>query len=457
MKNILLHIYCVLAILLLSIKGQSQTIPPQNPFLINVLINKFWQNDSTAYLEISTACYPNQVTLYNDSAGHHKSIEFWIKIKNNSTEKIVQADRFRVPITMQDSSNELSSKSIVNKFTYKLSSGSYTLSVHGFDNGKPTHRDSAIIQVEIPRRPRTVALSDIELASNITESKDTKDYFYKNSLCVIPNPSLVFGKMSNPVVFHYFEVYNLCKDSLYTVEILVKDQNGEIKKSKRSQKHYGVKDAVEVGTTTIMNLSSGKYLYQVRILDGCMKEIVIGGKQLFINNPQVKQEVPTGAMKSVEFLNMTDDELTHEFKTAKYLATDQEIKTFSKLSNAEGRREFLAKFWSDIESGRHENTDLTRTIYLDRVMTANQRYHSLGREGWQTDRGRVYLLYAEPDEVERFPNQGDSKPYEIWHYNQIESGVIFVFIDRTGFGSYSLVHSTKRGEIQDDSWQQYLR
>jgi hypothetical protein len=81
----------------------------------------------------------------------------------------------------------------------------------------------------------------------------------------------------------------------------------------------------------------------------------------------------------------------------------------------------------------------------------------MGKEGWQTDRGRVYILYAEPDEIERFPNSGDSKPYEIWHYNQIESGVIFVFIDRNGFGDYQLVHSTKRGELQDESWQKYLQ
>jgi hypothetical protein len=81
----------------------------------------------------------------------------------------------------------------------------------------------------------------------------------------------------------------------------------------------------------------------------------------------------------------------------------------------------------------------------------------MGREGWLTDRGRIYLVYAEPDEIERFPNSSGSKPYEIWHYNQIESGVIFVFIDRSGFGDYSLVNSTKRGEIQDDSWQQYLQ
>jgi hypothetical protein len=48
----------------------------------------------------------------------------------------------------------------------------------------------------------------------------------------------------------------------------------------------------------------------------------------------------------------------------------------------------------------------------------------------------------------------DTKPYEIWHYNDLEGGVLFVFADLTGFSEYRLLHSTKRGELQDDSWQQ---
>jgi GWxTD domain-containing protein len=188
-----------------------------------------------------------------------------------------------------------------------------------------------------------------------------------------------------------------------------------------------------------------------------MKEVVQAKKYFYINNPHVKLASSSSSMKTVEFLGMNADELGNEFRVAKYLATDQEIKTFSKVTNAEGRREFLAKFWYDIENGQNRQTGLTRAIYLDRVLTSNQRYHALGKEGWQTDRGRVYLLYSEPDEVQRFPSSNNGKPYEIWNYNQIESGVIFVFIDQTGFGDYRLVHSTKRGELQDESWQQHLQ
>jgi hypothetical protein len=81
----------------------------------------------------------------------------------------------------------------------------------------------------------------------------------------------------------------------------------------------------------------------------------------------------------------------------------------------------------------------------------------MGIDGWRSDRGRVYILYAEPDEIERFPSSENAKPYEIWYYHQIEGSVQFIFVDRTGFGNYRLVHSTKRGELQDEEWERNLR
>ena len=82
--------------------------------------------------------------------------------------------------------------------------------------------------------------------------------------------------------------------------------------------------------------------------------------------------------------------------------------------------------------------------------------NALDKEGWQTDRGRVYMIYGEPSEIERFPNETNTKPYEIWHYNEIEGGVVFIFGDITGFNDYQLLHSTKRGEIRDDYWMRRI-
>ena len=46
----------------------------------------------------------------------------------------------------------------------------------------------------------------------------------------------------------------------------------------------------------------------------------------------------------------------------------------------------------------------------------------------------------------------ETKPYEIWRYESIEGGVIFIFGDITGFSDYQLLHSTKRGELRDEYW-----
>jgi hypothetical protein len=81
----------------------------------------------------------------------------------------------------------------------------------------------------------------------------------------------------------------------------------------------------------------------------------------------------------------------------------------------------------------------------------------MSRDGWKTDRGRVYILYGEPDEIRRYPSTQNSRPYETWLYRQLENGVEFDFIDRSGFGDYVLVNSTKRGEIQDDQWDRQLQ
>ena len=458
MKNILLYIYCALAILLLSNEGQSQTIRSQNPFIINASMNRFWQNDSTAYLEIATACYPGQATLYKDSTGSHRSIEFWIKIKNNSNNEIVRADRFRIPVTMQDSVKQLPSGVLVNKFTYTLEYGSYSLGIYGFDKGNPARRDSVIIHVEVYRRPKTVTLSDIELASSITESKDTKDLFYKNSYRVISNPTLIFGREDAPIPFSYSELYNLNRDSAYSVTACIINGKGELLKYKKKLQRYGARDVVEVNSLNISSIPSGKYKFAVIVADTLGHEIARSEKTFFIHNSHLlSQAVPIISAKTAEFVGLTNDELVAEFRKAKYVASSDDQVAFEKLSSIEARREFLARFWSSIENGQHGQTNLTRAMYLDRVLKANQRYHAMGKEGWLTDRGRVYLLYAEPDEVERFPNSDNGKPYEIWDYNQIESGVIFVFIDQTGFGDYRLVHSTKRGELQDESWQQHLQ
>jgi GWxTD domain-containing protein len=426
--------------------------------VINCDVAQFRNTSELGYLEWYLAFSPLQLTLHQQGGTVSGGVNITVRLWSEKKSEPVLRRRYYFPVQITDTTAAGLNKMMVSQRGYEIPFGMYRFEIVAIDSFDRSHVDSlAFEHIEVSPAGTMPRGSDLELCSNITASTDTTNLFYKNTLNVLPNPSRVFGKTGYPVVFHYLELYNLNKDSLYTVEVAMIDQTGEIKKNASRQKRYGVKNAVEVGTTAIVNLPSGKYIYRVRILDGSQKELIAVSKYLYINNPQVKPVSSPISVRAVEFLGMSSDDLDHEFHSAKYITTDAEIKTYSKITTKEAKREFLAKFWSEVEGGQHGQMYLTRSIYLDRVATANQRYHAMGREGWQTDRGRVFLLYAEPDEVERFPSTDNGKPYEIWDYNQIENGVIFVFIDRNGFGDYQLVHSTKRGEIQDESWQKYLQ
>jgi len=99
---------------------------------------------------------------------------------------------------------------------------------------------------------------------------------------------------------------------------------------------------------------------------------------------------------------MSADELGDEYQKARYLATDQETRTFSQITSEEGRREFLGKFWSEVEAAGWKGP-VMRAVYLQRVASANVRFRAMGRDGWRTDRAGL-MIYAEPDEIERFPS-----------------------------------------------------
>ena len=101
------------------------------------------------------------------------------------------------------------------------------------------------------------------------------------------------------------------------------------------------------------------------------------------------------------------------------------------------RREALFRdFWKrrDPTPGTEQN-ELMQEYYY-RVEYANTHF-STNRNGWETDRGRIFILYGEPSDVEQHPFEINSKPYEVWYYNALNRR--FVFVDYTGFGDYELV------------------
>ena len=126
-----------------------------------------------------------------------------------------------------------------------------------------------------------------------------------------------------------------------------------------------------------------------------------------------------------------------------YIITAEETAAFQSLQTNEEREQFIKEFWlrRDPTPGTPENE--MRNEHYRRIAYAHQRYETPNVAGWQSDRGRIYIKYGPPNEIESHP-VGDAPhpyPYEQWLYRFIEgvgTNVIIEFDDKTGTGDYRM-------------------
>ncbi|RME01914.1 MAG: GWxTD domain-containing protein, partial [Calditrichaeota bacterium] len=122
----------------------------------------------------------------------------------------------------------------------------------------------------------------------------------------------------------------------------------------------------------------------------------------------------------------------------RYIMPKQE---WQELVNAppEKQTELFNKFWAarDPDPGDEKNP-LLEEFFL-RVEEANQRFNWGTEEGWKTDRGRIFIIYGPPDNVERRKSFRTGITYEIWQYYNL--GRQFVFEDRYNNGNFRLYSS----------------
>lgn len=83
-----------------------------------------------------------------------------------------------------------------------------------------------------------------------------------------------------------------------------------------------------------------------------------------------------------------------------------------------------------------EENPLLAEFFL-RVEEVNWRFAWGGQEGWRTDRGRIFIIYGEPDNIQRQQNQYGQITLEVWTYSWL--GRRFVFQEYNNDGDFRLV------------------
>ena len=142
-----------------------------------------------------------------------------------------------------------------------------------------------------------------------------------------------------------------------------------------------------------------------------------------------------------------------------YIITDEERKAFKQLSNDEERDQFIEAFWQRRDPTPDSEENEFKEEHYRRIEYANEHF-AAGIPGWKSDRGRIYITYGPPDEIESHPSGGtydrpieegggstSTYPFEDWRYRYIESigqEVIIEFVDTCMCGDYHM--TIDRGE-----------
>jgi len=119
----------------------------------------------------------------------------------------------------------------------------------------------------------------------------------------------------------------------------------------------------------------------------------------------------------------------------RYIITKQERKIFLELPDQE-RKKFIEEFWQRRDPDPYTEENEFKTEYFNRMERADELFSGEGVEGWQTDRGRIYILFGPPTERIMHPLDGDpsDRRQEVWYYGSFP----VIFKDIRGNGSYKL-------------------
>ncbi|HNL25652.1 MAG TPA: GWxTD domain-containing protein, partial [bacterium] len=279
----------------------------------------------------------------------------------------------------------------------------------------------------------SIGISDLLFADKI--QKDSVD----DIIHILPN---VFKSFDNEFKKYavYFEIYNSKyawknRDSIgnlpeekepVRIRYRVYDKNQKIvteDSTVREVNQFQTFSSIEIDKSKV---SFGKYVLDVMVYG--KNGVRATSKAIF----DVRLSTFTAPSLSATAFDL-DVAIKQMRHVGRNLNTDKILKGTQKEKS-----DFFENFWraKDPTPGTERNEIMEE--YFRRVDYANRYFTSGYREGWDTDRGMVFIILEAPDDIERHPFDNNDKPYEIWYYYQANLRLLFVDVNQ--IGDYELMN-----------------
>ncbi|MNK01907.1 hypothetical protein D3C87_197210 [compost metagenome] len=346
-----------------------------------------------------------------------------------------------------------------------LQPGNYTAHVNLTDiygKGKALEGN---IELSVSGEFGQVSTSDILVAEVATPSNNPESPFQKSGYEIIPRISNFYSQSMSSIPY-YVELYNtnLIPDSSFGLrQQIISTQNNQVMPGfSRFTKIKPAEVVPILRNIDITKLPSGSYQLKLEIIDRNSKPIGQSNDYFFerINDMEVTAGNTDEIILDPAFqASITNDSVKYYLASLIPIARPAEVKSIMKTLKANSPdlcRKHIQQFWIQTSGTNAYNQWM---VYKKNVMLAQELYGNNFQDGFETDRGRVYLQYGQPNNIIVRETSPSEYPYEIWHYHKIKnfSNKRFVFYnpDLVNNG-YRLLHSDMVGEQQNYKWQEML-
>lgn len=356
---------------------------------------------------------------------------------------------------------------LIHQEFFDVAPGSYDLTIELRDlNSGDTTATYYQAPLAVGALPTGISISDLLFAERMLPAEEGRPSKYGYQ--VVPLLSDYLPSGIGTLEF-YAEVYgsntHFGADSLYmlTTQIENAEKAGVFGGFRQVQRMKARPVEPVLARFDIAQLPSGNYLAVVEVRDR-RGELVVRREQFFQRNNRVSYNYDLQAMASMDISStfagaFTDvDTLAEHVNSLRPIADPLERKIIDdryKDRDMELMRRFFYGFWAN----RNPDPEAAWRAYRQEVIKVNKLFGCRVQQGYETDRGYVYLKYGPPNTMmDRF-NEMDSYPYTIWHYYRAGkyTNRRFVFYQPDLVSEcLQLLHCEVPGEIQNPRWNQIL-
>lgn len=434
------------------------SLSAQTPNLRAYMDNKqFYAPGSGNYIEIYFQFVGYSIQYLPVAEGLQGEVAVSIQLLDGTTVVAQDAYRLQSPI-MKDS--------IIDDFydvkRFGLEPGKYTLSLELLDLNSKSPSIKASQTIVIEDLGDAIASSDIEAIEYATKG-DESSIFYKSGYNMVPRLSTFYPSQLTSIPV-YFECYNtqLLEDSICGLkQSIINTETGiELTELTSYTKETTGEVLPILRNVDITKIPTGKYALTYTLISRSMNELTTQS-YLFerSNDLEITLDLETMVLDPSFQASISNDSVAYYLESLIPISKPAEIKNIIevlKTKDLEKERKHIQAFWLKTSPGSSYESWLR---YKSQVQLVERLYSNNFQEGFETDRGRVYLQYGSPTNVVIKEVSPTEYPYEIWQYNKIGvfSNKRFIFYNPDLVNNaYRLLHSDMLGELKNPSWPQIL-